>query len=292
MERELWQALYLLATGLDKSWGRWKYSTAEIVVVYFWAVLHDRPTSWATEPAEWPPDLRPEPLPPQSTLSRRLKRPATVELMTAVEQQLVVLIGLGKRWIHILDAKALAVSPISHDRDAAWGRGARGLQKGYKVHAIWNGGPLFTTWALSPMNTSEKVVARHMLKSMLGGGYLLADSQYDANYLYDDAEQAGFQLVAKKTPSRGRGGLGHRRNSPSRLRSIELLTTKFGARLYRERAAIERMFGVLSSTGGILGPLPAWVRHFHRVRHWVQAKLIINALRWLKTSQPNPLADA
>ena len=48
MERELWQALYLLAVGLDKRWGRWKYSTAEIVVVYFWAVLHDRPTSWAT----------------------------------------------------------------------------------------------------------------------------------------------------------------------------------------------------------------------------------------------------
>ena len=96
MERELWQALYLLATGLDKRWGCWKYSTAEIVVVYFWAVLHDRPTSWAAQQAEWPADLRPGPLPPQSTLSRRLKQADAVELMTAVEQQLVVLIGLGQ----------------------------------------------------------------------------------------------------------------------------------------------------------------------------------------------------
>ena len=184
------------------------------------------------------------------------------------------------------------MSPISHDRDAVWGRGARGLQKGYNVHAIWNGGPLFTTWSLAPMNSSEKVVARRMLGSMLGGGYLLADSQYDANYLYDDAEKAGFQLLARKTPSRGRGGLGHRRNSPSRLRSIEFLTTRFGAELYRERAAIERMFGVLTSTGGILGPLPAWVRRFHRVRHWLQAKLILNALRWINIHQPNLLADA
>lgn len=191
-----------------------------------------------------------------------------------------------------LDGKPLAVSPISHDRDAAWGRGARGLQKGYKLHAVWNGGPLFTTWSLAPMNSSEKTVARRMLESMLGGGYLLADAQYDANYLYDDAEKAGFQLVAKKTPSRGRGGLGHRRNSPSRLRSIALLTTRFGAELYRERAAIERMFGVLSSTGGILGPLPAWVRRFHRVRHWVHAKLILNALRWIKNRQPQLLAHA
>jgi hypothetical protein len=292
MERELWQALYLLATGLDKRWGHWKYSTAEIVVVYFWAVLHDRPTSWASDPAEWPAELLPPRLPPQSTLSRRLKQGDAVDLMTAVEQQLVILLNLGQRWVHVLDGKPLAVSPISHDRDAAWGRGARGMQKGYKVHAVWNGGPLFTTWALAAMNLSEKTVARRMMTSLVGGGYLLADAQYDANYLYDAAEKAGFQLVAWKTPSRGKGGLGHRRNSPSRLRSIELLTTPFGAKLYRERNSIERQFGVLTSTGGILGPLPSWVRHFHRVRHWVQAKLIINALRWIKNHKPELLAFA
>jgi hypothetical protein len=292
MERELWKALYLLATKLDKRWGRWKYSTAEIVAVYFWAVLHDRPTSWAAQPEEWPPDIRPVLLPPQSTLSRRLRQADAVELMTAVEQQLIVLIGLGQHWIHVVDGKPLAVSPISHDRDAAWGRGARGLQKGYKLHAVWNGGPLFTTWALTPMNGSEKTVARCLLQSMRGGGYLLADAQYDANYLYDDATKAGFQLVARKTPSRGRGGLGHRRNSPSRLRSIALLKTRFGAALYRERGKIERQFGVLASTGGILGPLPAWVRRFHRVRHWVQAKLILNALRWIKSDRPQLIAFA
>ena len=292
MERELWQALYLLATGLDKRWGGWKDSTAEIVVVYFWAVLHDRPTSWAARPAEWPADLWPEPLPPQSTLSRRLMQADAVELNDGLRATA----RRADRAEQALDShsrrQALAVSPISHDRDAVWGRGARGLQKGYNVQAIWNGGPLFTTWSLALMNSSEKVVARRMLGSMLGGGYLLADSQYDANYLYDDAEKAGFQLLARKTPSRGRGGLGHRRNSPSRSRSIKFLTTRFGAELYRERAAIERMFGVLTSTGGILGPLPAWVRRFHRVRHWLQAKLILNALRWINIHQPNLLADA
>jgi hypothetical protein len=34
MERELWLLLYEIALKLDKHWGRWKYSTAEIVVVY------------------------------------------------------------------------------------------------------------------------------------------------------------------------------------------------------------------------------------------------------------------
>jgi hypothetical protein len=59
MERELWKTLYLLAVKFDNPWGHWRYSTAEILAVYFWAVVHDRPTSWAANPAVWPEDLRP-----------------------------------------------------------------------------------------------------------------------------------------------------------------------------------------------------------------------------------------
>lgn len=292
MERELWQALYLLATNFDRRWGSWKYSTAEIVAVYFWAVVHDRPTSWAANPEEWPDDLRPVPLPPQSTLSRRLKQADAVELLTTVEQHLIVLLGLGRHCIHVIDGKAIAVSPISKDPDAGCGRGAGAWQKGYKVHAVWNGGPMFTTWALAAINVSEKKMGRQLFSSLVGGGYLLGDTQYDVGYLYGAAEREGFQLVAKKTPGRGRNGLGHRRQSPGRLRSIELQKTVFGAELYRQRTAIERQFGFLACTGGSLGPLPAWVRRFPRVRHWVQAKLILSGLRWIRINQPAMLAFA
>jgi hypothetical protein len=292
MERELWQSLYLLTRSVDKRWGSWKYSTGEIVVVYFWAVVHDRPTSWAANPAEWPDDLRPDPLPPQCTLSRRLKQADAVELMTVVEQRLIALIGLGRHWIHVIDGKTLAVSPISQDPDAGCGRGAGAWQLGYKVHAVWNGGPMFTTWALAALNVSEKTMARQLFRSLLGGGYLLGDTQYDVGDLYDAAERAGFQLVAKKTPGRGVNGLGHRRQRPGRLRSIELQKTTFGAALYRQRNGIERQFGFLTSTAGSLGPLPAWVRRFHRVRHWVQAKLILSGLRWIKINKPDMLAFA
>ena len=44
MERELWRSLYLLARKLGNPWGSWRYSTAEVLGVYFWAVVHDRPT--------------------------------------------------------------------------------------------------------------------------------------------------------------------------------------------------------------------------------------------------------
>jgi hypothetical protein len=292
MERELWRTLYLLALQLDNPWGRWRYSTAEVLAVYFWAVVHDRPTCWATCPQHWPNELRPVWLIPQSTLSRRLRRPETVELMTAVEQHLVALLALGQYLVHIIDAKALAVSKVSKDPDAGYGRGAGTHQNGYKLYAIWSGGPMPVAWGLAPMNVSEKTMARRLIPTLPGGGYLLGDPEYDANPLYDLATEAGFQLVAKKRKDRGRGGLGHRRQSPSRLRSMELLKTKFGRELFNQRNAIECRFGTMTCTGGGLAPLPAWVRRFNRVRNWVQAKIIAGGVRWLILHEPKKLALA
>jgi Transposase DDE domain len=289
MERELWRSLYLLARKLGNPQGSWRYSTAEVLGVYFWAVVHDRPTNWATDPNEWPCDMQPEWLPSQSTMSRRLRKPETVELMTAVEQQLVTLLALGRYLVHIVDGKALAVSAVSKDRDTGYGRGAGAPQKGYKLHAIWSGGPIPVAWALAPMNTSEKTMARRLIPTLLGGGYLLGDVQYDVSYLYELATEAGFQLVAQKTKGRG---LGHRRQPAGRLRSIELLQTQFGRELYQQRSAIECRFGTLTSLGGGLGPLPAWVRHFNRVRNWVQAKILAVGVRWLLNNQPQMLALA
>lgn len=278
MERELWRLLYYLVKELDVGWGSWRYSTADIVVVYLWAVVHDRPTAWAACPENWPPGLCPQPLPTQGTLSRRLRKPACVLLMTAVEQRLILLLNLGQGIVKKIDGKALAVSLVSKDPDAGYGRGAGGKQLGYKLHAIWGDGPTPLAWDLSPMNVSEKRVARWLIEGLPGGGYLLADAEYDANPLYDAAQAEGFQLVAKKRKGKG---LGHGRHSPARLRSIELLGTAFGATLYRQRRAIEASFGTLVTFGGGLASLPAWVRRFHRVRHWVQAKLLIAGTRSL-----------
>jgi Transposase DDE domain len=293
MERELWKALYLLATILDKKWGSWRYSSADIVGAYFWAVIHDRPTCWAADPQEWPDDLRPAWLPSQSTLSRRLRQPVVVALMTDVEQRLLALVSVGLCLLYCVDGKAVAVSAVSKDPDTGYGRGAGASQKGYKLHALWGNAPMPMAWSLTTMNTSEKKVAHDLIATLpQGGGYILGDTQYDVGYLYDLAAERGYQLVAKKTSSRGRGGLGHRRQSPARLRSIELLETPFGKALYRLRIGIECHFGTLTCTSGGLAPLCAWVRRFHRVRHWVQAKIILIGLRWLRIHRPDALAFA
>lgn len=278
MERELWNLLYVMAYKLDKSWGHWKYSTADILVVYWWCVVNDRPMYWALEKSNWPDDLRPLRLPPQSTLSRRLRRPDAQRLMVEIEQTWLAATGVYALWIRMIDGKPLGVSGVSKDADAGYGRGAGGMQKGYKLHAVWASGPLPLAWGLAPMNVSEKTMARLLIATLPGSGYLLGDAEFDCNALFDIAHQTDHQLLAPKRQKQH--GLGHRPQSPYRLRCIELMKHPFGKQLHRFRRQIEREFGNLTSFGGGLTCLPAWVRRFPRVRNWVHAKLLVNAARW------------
>jgi hypothetical protein len=290
MERELWLSLYLLAKQ-TRVWGPgWRFSTVDILMVYLWAAVHDRPMCWATEPRNWPDDLRPPRLPSQSQLSRRMRGPDVLEIMSEVEDQLRALVGVNLRSIHIIDAKPLEVSNVSKDRDAGYGRSAGGKHKGYKLYAIWSAGAIPSAWGLAPMNVSEKVMAAALIPTLPGEGYLLGDGEYDSNQLYDEAHEAGLQLIA---PNRkGAKGLGHRRQSPYRLRSIELLASEFGQNLFRLRRCIECDFGALVCFGGGLTCLPPWVRHFTRVRNWLHAKLLINAVRWLSSHHIHLIAAA
>jgi hypothetical protein len=280
MERELWNLLYYLIKRLDKKEGAWKFSAGDILLVHFWSVLHDRPMCWAVDKNNWPRDLRSGCLPSQSTESRRMRTAAVGQLMTEMEYTWMAISGACLWWIRVIDGKPLAVSGVTKDADAGYGRGAGGMQKGYKVHAIWGGGPLPLAWGVAPMNVSEKVMARHLLHELPGEGYLLGDTEFDSNALYELAHEAGYQLLTRKRQKQH--GVGHRRQSPYRLRSIELLKTKFGKRIYRFRRQIERDFGELTSFGGGLMCLPAWARRLPRVVNWIHAKLLINAARWLK----------
>ncbi len=136
MERELWKSLYWLAKTLDKRRRSWRYSVSDILAAYFWAVVHDRPTNWAAVSDHWPRELEPAMLPPQSTLSRRLGRPQTVELMVAVEQHLLALVVIGRYWVWSIDGKALPVSPVSKDPDVGSNVAGGGWRKGYNAWAI------------------------------------------------------------------------------------------------------------------------------------------------------------
>jgi len=281
MERELWKLLYELAAQLDKSRAAWRYRRSEIVAVYLWSVVHDRPMTWSLDRRNWPPELRPRRLPSQATLSRRMRHCSAEQLMTEIEQAWLALVNISQLLVvRVIDGKPLAVSNVTKDRESGYGRGAGGMQKGYKLHAIWGAGPLPIAWCLTPMNCSEKTVAKSLVPRLPPGGYLLGDAEYDSNPLHAVAQAAGQQLLTVKRQKKH--GVGHRPQTTSRLRSIHLMKRRLGQALYQKRRQIERDFGNLVSFSGGLSCLPAWVRTFHRVRNWVQAKLLINAARWFR----------
>jgi len=277
MERERWERLYALAHRLGKGLGGGcKYDAAVIVGVFLWAVVHDRPISWACELRNWPSELAYRGLPSQSTMSRRLRGASVQRLLSLVEDHFKSQLPLdGPKFI---DAKPLVVSGVTKDPEAKSGYGARGYAKGYKLYAVWGAGSIPYAREVHSINNSEKQVARSLISQLQGSGRLVGDSAYDATPLYDLAASVNHQLMACRHSCRG-GGWGHRPQSPHRLRGVALLETEEGQDLMRQRLAIERAFGNCTSFGGGLTPLPPWVRRLHRVRLWVQAKLLVNAIR-------------
>ncbi len=278
MERKLWPRLYhlIMKAGESLRLTDVTFQPPIIVLVFFWAALHDRPVKWACDEENWATTtLRPATIPSQSTVSRRLRRVDTAMLMRSIVQWLRE--TGDPRLIAVIDGKPLPIGGASQDPEAHCGRGAARLAKGYKLYAVYDGRPIAAAYRVHAMNINEDKVAEEMITDLTGGGYLLGDGEYDANAVYDAAGAAGYQLLAPREDPQA--GLGHHYQSPYRLRCIALMRTPFGQEVYGLRGSIERDFGHLTSFGCGLAPLPAWVRHENRVWLWVTAKMVINAVR-------------
>jgi Transposase DDE domain len=282
MEHQLWKAIVAVLASLDKARmpGGCDYSDEDIVKVHYWSVIHDRGMEWACCKKNWPIHRRRFPLPSASTMSRRLRTPSVMALLDALERRVVSPKQPGLFWM--IDGKPLPISGCSQDRQAGYGRAANCMAKGYKVHAIADCQGAIAAWRVAPMNKDERVMAQRMLRTAPIQGYVVADSNYDSNKLHEVCDSRGqLQLVTRRRYGPGHGN-GHRKQSPGRLRSMQLTENPYPAfadRLLKDRDQIERRFAHLTNWGGGLTCLPPWVRTHRRVRRWVQAKLVLTALR-------------
>jgi hypothetical protein len=165
MEHQLWKAIVALFATLDKprTPTRFAFRDEDIVTVYSWSVICDRPTSWACRKEHWPIHLRKRPLPSPATMSRRRRSPSVVALLDALERRVVAPQEPGLFWM--IDGKPLPIGGCSKDRQAGYGRAAGGKAKGYKRHALVGSAGALAGWRVAPMNQDERVLAERLLKA-------------------------------------------------------------------------------------------------------------------------------
>jgi hypothetical protein len=283
MEHQLWSAILPHLIPLDQTPRptRHTYSDSDIVAVYLWAVLHDRPQGWACDPRNWPIHRRRRRLPSASALSKRLQTPSVIALLLALFASLASPSTPGVFWV--MDGKPLPVSGVSGDAQATCGRAAGGLARGYKLHVIVNIRGEIAACEVTPMNVDERVVAERLLAAASIQGYVAADANYDSNPLHACCDAAGNrQLITPRRYARTAKSTGHRPQTAGRRRCLDLWSQpepRFIDGLLHTRDEIERRFGNLSCCAGGLGPLPAWIRTLPRVDRWVRAKLLLHAVR-------------
>lgn len=278
IHRQLWKTLYRQLTTLSRSKKPpgTKFTDAEILNVFLWAVLNDRPVSWAANKSNWPyywqKKLR---LPDDSTVSRRMKTLSVQNLFEKLEDSLKRI--LPPSVCRFIDAKPLMVNGCSKDKEAGYGHAAGCKAKGYKLYSIADLKQGFVSWDIRAMQQNEAKVGVDLIKQLETECYIVGDTAYDSNKLYDAAIENNCRLVAIRRGKNSKG-LGHHYQSPARLYSIELLKRKFGQNLIEARRCIEQMFGQLTNLNCGLKPLPNWVRTLRRVKNWVRGKLIFNQL--------------
>lgn len=284
MDRSQWSLLGGLIRRVVRDVGpsrRVVFDDALILKMYFWAVAHDRPLCWACDPGSYGGGFRPRAVPSVSQFCRRIKTDHFQRCLQRLHDALTD--GGALRGLNFFDGKPLAVGNYSRDPEAKTGYGVGRLDKGYKLHALVTHDRTIARWSVMPLNCNEMHVARVLVdqaQAIPQDAVFLADGNYDAHKLHKQIARRGGWLW---TRPRGIGthAVTLRQMGAKRRALLEVWkqTPAWAERFYRQRLHVEGTFSNLTSCGGGLGPLPAFVRRLDRVRRWVGAKIVLYHLR-------------
>jgi hypothetical protein len=269
MEGLLWNILRKLLAAVHDGCPRGIYSERDILMVWLWAILFDRPLCWACQAEHWPAQFRPRRLPHPSTLSRRLKSAATSQEIQRLHQATVAHFKIEK--MAIIDGKPLIVSDVSQDPEATNGRGTRGMARGYKMHCVISPSGVVEAFEVQPLNVNERVPARRLLGQLPAGvRRALADGNYDSGPLHSSLKPHRVKLY---TPIIN--NYAGPRSHPRRRVLQRLMNHPLGQKLRHFRDHIERCLARMGNIGFGLKGLPNWVRRLTRVTNWISGKILL-----------------
>jgi hypothetical protein len=280
MDRDQWTIVY---TSIKRNAKRLQrdakltFGDLLIVAMYAWSVANDRPMCWACNRSNYRSFFRPRKLPSVSQFTRRVKCKRTQKILQWVHEDLAN--TNSPVAIQYIDGKPLVVGVASRDPDARKGKVMGGFAKGYKVHPLMTAEGKIPVFAVTSLNKHEMHVAAQMLTyapKMTPGSLLMADGNYDAATFHKLVESRGGRLLTKP-----RGFAKHevtRRQMGAARRECNDFwksSPAFMHDAYRHRIRAEGILSALTSYGGGLGPLPAFVRRLPRVTRWVGTKIIL-----------------
>ena len=279
MDTKIWKLICRAIRSADRSVShlgrRPKYSDQQIVKMYIWSVAHDRPLCWACERSHYNTMYRPKQLPSISQFCRRVKRKRIQQMLEAISSYFVRC-QMPAAGVAFFDGKPLVVSEYSKDPDAKVGYADGRMRRGYKLHGFVTKDGWIAGFQIHSLNVGEPNIARSMLDVVTPGTLILAAGNYDGGLLYQAiADRKSILLTRLRSTKRSKKQL--KRVCPARLAAITHWQdcTEVCEQTMKARDEVERIFGALTSFGGGLAPLPAWVRRLMRVRRWVTAKIII-----------------
>ncbi len=215
MDRDIWVVLVRAAAAgvrrLPRPRRRFEFSDRLIVLMWLWAVFHERPLCWACRRESYSSLLRPRRLPSVSQFCKRLSTRRFLRLRVLLHRALV---SAGRNdLLCYLDGKALVVHDHSTDSQALAGPAGHRIRRGYKLHARATSSGFVPEYRVLPMNAGEPSTARRLLRRLACASLVLADANYDSYRLYDavDARAAGCSPACEGRSRRRRCSAGCRR---------------------------------------------------------------------------------
>jgi hypothetical protein len=299
MDGRLWNTLYREVTRASKPSvdsrraGRPRvYGTVEILLVWAYAALIDRPISVArkkllAQEVGWPMEL-PLRVPSLSTLTRRAKTGQFRKLLRRALRRVRHRLGQRPGDLAAMDSTFLLTGPHSRDGQSRWSCHGGKWFRGYALHTICDDHGVLWAWQVTSANVQEMKVARRLVRQLALAGkirWLIADSGYDSEPLHQLVRRRlGGRLLA---PLNRRGAKTERwrDHQPGRDFAERMLRTRRGGQLLDERARVERWYSSFKATS-YTSMLPHHARTLGRVRRWVDLKILVFFVhQWLSRQE-------